>query len=130
MANRCATLTEFRDQFPEFDSTLTDPQVELILECTCSMLNPACWGGKRACGHLYLAAHFAATQLGEEAGALTGKAIGRISESFAASFSPESGNVWQTTKYGRLYWALYRTLLKAPIAARRNLPFVRPRFPC
>ena len=130
MAQRCATLAEFRAQFPEFDPpVLTDAQVELILECTCSMINLECWGEKASCGHLYLAAHFAATQLGEEAGSLTAKTIGRISESFSSSVSVQPGNMFQSSKYGRMYWMLYQTLLKAPIAARRNLPRVPPRFP-
>jgi len=130
MANRCATLAEFRAQFPEFAApTLTDEQVTLILECTCSMINLECWGDKASCGHLYLAAHFSATQLGEEAGSLTAKTIGRISESFSASVTVDPGNMFQTTKYGRMYWMLFRTLLKAPIAARRTLPVVPPRFP-
>jgi len=129
MSQRCATLAEFRAQFPEFDApVLTDAQVELILECTCHMINLECWGKKALCGHLYLAAHFAATQLGEEAGPLTGKTIGRISESFSSSFTNMSGDVWRTTKYGRMYWAQYRTLLKTPIAARRRLPRVPPGF--
>lgn len=130
MAKRCATLPEFRAQFPEFDPpVLTDEQVELILECTCHMINLECWGKKASCGHLYLAAHFAATQLGEEAGVLTSRTVGRISEGFSASFTNAPGDVWKTTKYGRLYWALFRTLLKTPIAARKHLPRVPPNFP-
>lgn len=92
-------------------------QLDSIITTTCSMMGD-CWGEKKSYGHLYRAAHFATVQSGGETGAVSSKSIDKISVSYAttAPSDPDYG----TTKWGRLYLALYKTLPILPQTGRSD----------
>jgi len=85
--------------------------IDFTLSTTCSMLAPLCWGAKQAAASVYLAAHFLAIQSGSgEGGAISSKAINKISIGFAATPFNPSDAAFASTKWGRLYLALKSTI--------------------
>lgn len=109
--------------------TLTggDVQVEMFRECACSMINLECWGDKASCAHVYLTGHFFLVAQGQETGPVTARTLDKLSESYASTANADTE--FGTTKYGRLYLMLRKTLIVPPIVARARLPF-GPFFTC
>lgn len=85
--------------------------LDFTLTTTCSMLAPLCWGAKQQAAHVYLTAHFLSIGSGTgEAGAVSSKAIDRISIGYAATSFDPSDAAFASTKWGRLYLALRSTI--------------------
>jgi hypothetical protein len=102
-----------------------DALVLFSLECACSMINLECWGTKASCGSIYLAAHVLTVAGGGEGGAVNRKKIDKIEVSFAATGTATGIDAnFGSTKWGRLYLAMKKTIFVAPIAGRRFLPGV------
>lgn len=99
--------------------------LESLLACTCRMINLACWGAKASCASAYLAAHFALVAEGEETGPVSSRTLDKLAESYASN--PSSDADFGSTKYGRLYVALRKTLIIAPIVGRTG-PVIGPFF--
>ena len=94
------------------DTTLTggDEMLTDIINCTCAMLNPTCWGVKRSCAHEYLAAHFITVAEGGSGGIVASKSIDKISISYAVT--PPSDPDLGSTKWGILYLALRQSIVR------------------
>jgi len=107
-----------------FDAlTLTggDALVVFSLSCSCSMINLACWGVKASCASVYLAAHMLTVAGGGEGGAINRKKIDKIEVSFAATGTATGIDAdFGSTRWGRLYLAMKKTIFVAPIAGRRG----------
>jgi hypothetical protein len=106
-------------------ATLTggDAIVAFALSCACSQINLGCWGVKADCGHVYLTGHFLALQTGiGEGGVLNRKKIDKIEAGFAVA-TPSDGDLG-STKWGRMYLQIRKTLFIAPLPGRRILPIV------
>lgn len=98
--------------------------IDEFISCTCRMINLEYWGNKASCGHAYLAAHYAtiASDDGGEVGPVTARTLDKLSESYASSASSDVD--FGSTRYGRLYVQMRKTLVVAPIVARGRLPFL------
>lgn len=105
-----------------------DALVLFSLDCACSMIALDCWGSKASCGHVYLAAHMLAVAsglAGGESGPVNRKKIDKIEISNAATGLATGLDAnFGSTKWGRLYLAMKKTIFVAPIAGRRFLPGV------
>lgn len=120
MAARLATKAELLAFVPSLCDENREP-AESILDITGSMISVDCWGTKASNGHLLLSAHylqlFADSAGGATAGGpLAGRAIGKISESYAVA--PQADAELATTVHGQLYLALRKTLFILPITGR------------
>jgi len=82
--------------------------LDLQLETACSMISSTCAGDKQEALHLYLTGHLLYVANANEGGAVSSKSIDRISISYAVS--PPSDSDFGSTKWGRLYLALRRTI--------------------
>ncbi len=92
--------------------------VEFSLGCACSMINLECWGTKASCASVYLAAHMLDVAGGNESGPVERKKIDKIEIQYAATAATSDAS-FGSTKYGRLYLAMRKTVFVAPIAGRR-----------
>ena len=100
-----------------------DAIVAFALSCACSQINLECWGVKADCGHIYLTGHFLALQTGIGAGGiLNRKKIDKIEAGYAVAV-PSDADLG-STKWGRMYLQIKKTLFIAPLPGRRILPFV------
>lgn len=100
-----------------------DAIVDFELECACSQINIECWGIKSDCAHIYLTGHFMAVRTGIGAsGIVNNKKIDQIQVGFAVT-APSDAELG-STKWGRSYLLLKRTLLILPVPGRRVLPIL------
>ena len=100
-----------------------DAIVSFQLACACSQINLECWGIKADCAHVYLTGHFLALQTGiGEGGVLNRKKIDKIEAGFQVS-APSDGDLG-STKWGRMYLQLRKSLFIAPLPGRRILPVI------
>lgn len=108
-------------------------ELEFALHCACSMINLECWGEKAECAHIYLTAHILAIVSGAgggESGPIERKKIDKIEIQYAASSSTSESD-FGSTKWGRLYLAMRKTLFIAPLPGRRFLVSARGwSWPC
>lgn len=110
--NQYATVAQFRALVSPLDSSLdalSDPTIQLYLDCAALMISLEVWGDKAQCGHIYLTAHLLKVAKGLEAGPLTQKKIGDIQATYANAVSPSSSELGSTT-WGRLYTVMYDTV--------------------
>ncbi len=96
--------------------------IETTLACACSQINIECWGGKADCAHLYLTAHMLSLAIGAESGPVSSRTIDKISESYAIAAASGSDADLSSTRWGRLYAQMRRSLFVAPLPGRRFLP--------
>lgn len=96
--------------------------IETTLACACSQINVECWGGKADCAHLYLTAHMLSLAIGAESGPVSSRTIDKISESYAIAAASGSDADLSSTRWGRLYAQMRRSLFVAPLPGRRFLP--------
>ena len=94
-----------------------DEQLTYVIDGTCLMLGD-CWTTKKIYAHAYLAAHFATVQGGGETGAVASKTIDKISTSYATT--PPSDPDLGSTKWGRLYLALRKSVTILPVSGRSD----------
>lgn len=99
-----------------------DILIRTTLECACSQINIECWGGKADCAHLYLTAHMLSLAIGAESGPVSSRTIDKISESYAIATASGSDADLSSTRWGRLYAQMRRSLFVAPLPGRRFLP--------
>jgi len=94
-------------------ATLTGGEefIDEMVSCTCGMLGD-CWGVKKDCAHRYLALHFLTVASGGAGGPVSSRTIDRLSESYA--ITPPTDAELGSTKWGLLYLALKKTVLKLP----------------
>lgn len=92
--------------------------VQEMLDCVCLQINLECHGEKAQCAHRYLTGHFLAMQGGGsgEGGAVASRTIDKLAISFATT-TPSDGDLG-STKWGRMYMQLKRTILVLPIVGR------------
>jgi len=96
--------------------------IDQALACACSQINLECWGDKAQCAHIYLTAHMLTVANGGEAGPVNRRKIDKIEESFAAvGTATQLDASFATTKWGRLYLQLRKSLFIAPVPGRRFL---------
>lgn len=96
--------------------------IDQALACACSQINLECWGDKAQCAHIYLTAHMLTVANGGEAGPVNRRKIDKIEESFAAVGTATGLDPsYATTKWGRLYLQLRKSLFIAPVPGRRFL---------
>ena len=96
--------------------------IDQALACACSQINLECWGAKAQCAHVYLTAHMLTVANGGEAGPVNRRKIDKIEESFAAVGTATGLDPsFATTKWGRLYLQLKKSLFIAPVPGRRFL---------
>jgi hypothetical protein len=96
--------------------------IDQALACACSQINLECWGTKAQCAHVYLTAHMLTVANGGEAGPVNRRKIDKIEESFAAVGTATGLDPsFATTKWGRLYLQLRKSLFIAPVPGRRFL---------
>lgn len=96
--------------------------IDQALACACSQINLECWGSKAQCAHVYLTAHMLTVANGGEAGPVNRRKIDKIEESFAAVGTATGLDAsFATTKWGRLYLQLKKSLFIAPVPGRRFL---------
>ena len=93
-------------------AALSDPLVQLYLDCSARMISIEAWGDKTNCGHIYLTGHLLSSAEGHESGPLTARKIGDISASYASATAP-SADLLAGTHWGRMYLALYDTVFIA-----------------
>jgi len=107
-------------------ATLTggDAWATFALECACAQINLGCWGAKADCAHIYLTAHFLSLQSGSGGGGgeVKKKKIDKIEVEFETT-APTDGDLG-STKWGRLYLQLRKSLFIAPVPGRRILPVI------
>lgn len=96
--------------------------IETTLACACSQINVECWGAKADCAHLYLTAHMLSLAIGAESGPVSSRTIDKISESYAIAAASGSDADLSSTRWGRLYAQMRRSLFVAPLPGRRFLP--------
>ena len=99
-----------------------DQLIRTTLECACAQINLECWGNKADCAHIYLTAHMLSLAIGQESGPVSSRTIDKISESYAIATASGSDADLSSTKWGRLYAQMRRSLFVAPLAGRRFLP--------
>lgn len=89
--------------------------LEFFSNTACSMMGD-CWGDKKLSGHMYLTAHLIEVANGNDLGILTSRSIDKISEGYSSAQiqNPNFAN----TKWGRLYWALWKTIFVGGVAGR------------
>jgi hypothetical protein len=96
--------------------------IDQALACACSQINLECWGTKAQCAHVYLTAHMLTVANGGESGPATRRKIDKIEESFSNVVSTDNLDPsFSTTKWGRLYLQLRKSLFIAPVPGRRFL---------
>lgn len=97
--------------------------MQFYLDCACSQLQVDCWGDKRSCAHIYLAAHYASVAQGAgETGPVNSRQIDKLRTSYAAvGTATQLDAEFATTKWGRMYLSLRSTLLRLPIVGRATL---------
>lgn len=86
-----------------------DTAINNVLITACSMIGD-CWGTKALPAHLYLSAHILAVSGGGELGAVTNRAIDRISTGYASVTFDSSDAAFAMTRWGRLYLMLRGTV--------------------
>lgn len=91
-----------------------DDQVRLTLEMTCTMIGE-CWGSKAGMAHAYLTAHFLEVDADKEKGTVTGRSMNSISHSLTAPSFDAGDAPFASTRYGRLYLALRKTIPVLPM---------------
>jgi hypothetical protein len=97
-----------------------DSVLQIYLDCAAEMIDPACWGDKTNCGHIYLTGHMLDGALGAERGPLTDQKIGDISASYADPPTLVGSGPFGSTHWGRLYEAVKSTLLVFAAVGRRT----------
>ena len=109
MANACVTSAELVVTVPELAS-LAGAELDEIVATTCDMVHADIWGDKRSRAHTWLAAHYATVILNPSGagGAVTSRTMGSISESYGTGMVEDSELA--STKYGRLYLGLRKSL--------------------
>lgn len=106
----------FKIRFPEFDSE-SDTRIQMFIDDSVVILNPAYWGEKYDLGLYYLTAHILTlankTAAGSNtlSGPVSGRSVDGSSVSYA-TFTPgdESDQYYMSTAYGQRYLALRKTL--------------------
>lgn len=99
-----------------------DALVLFALDCSCSMINLECWGTKASCASIYLAAHVLTVAGGGEQGPVNMKKIDKIQVSYSATGLATGVDAnFGSTRWGRLYLAMKKTIFIAPFAARSRL---------
>jgi len=106
-----------------------DCDIAFYLGIACSMLNKGCWGTKTLPASIYIAAHLMAISLDEDSGVATSRGISAISEGYSY-LAPTglSDPYWNNTKWGRLYLALWQTILKMPVVSGGLIPRSWPAY--
>jgi len=110
------TAEEFKLRFPEF-AAVPDGRVDLFIADATIELCPTRWGARYEKGLAYLAAHYLAIALKNEAAGgagstvspLASRSVGDVSVSFATGSSGSAGKgeeFYNSTAYGQEYWAL------------------------
>jgi hypothetical protein len=94
--------------------------LDFQLAVACSMVNATRWGSKAGYAHAYLTAHLmtvsgSSGSNGGELGVTTSRTIDRISQANAATSFDTSDAAFASTKWGRLYLALKKTVLNIPM---------------
>lgn len=92
--------------------------IEFYIACACKMVNADCWGDKRECAVIWLAAHLMTVANGASGGAsgpVSSKTIDKISVSFATTTFDTSDAAYASTKYGQNYLAIRQTVLVVPV---------------
>lgn len=118
-------LQDFRDAFPEFDSSATDAQVERAIQEAETEVSATSWGGLYDRGVLYLSAHILKIRLAIESGdenlqsllPLSVKTIGDVSYSLGSYLvnSTKALN-FNLTPYGQEYFRLRKLVSRGGIA--------------
>lgn len=91
--------------------------LDFQLATACTMINASLWGSKAGAGQAYLTAHFMAIATGAgggETGVTTSRTIDRISQGNAATSFDVSDAAFASTKWGRMYLALKKTIAVVP----------------
>ena len=125
MAKRCATPEEFLKIVPEFSEEDTEV-IQFWLDTTCSMINIECWGNKASSAHILLTAHFMAVEDNQEGGPTKRKKIDKLEIENAVK--ENSDEEFGSTKWGRLYLAMRRTVPFFGTVGRQILPMVPRRI--
>lgn len=126
MANRLATPEEVCSLTSAF-ANLPPETLEWFLESAGQDINLECWGEKASQGHALLTAHYMTVaglgSSGGERGPVTSKKIDKLAITYGSSVASASDEL-ASTKWGRLYLSKRKTIIIAPMVARRNLPLV------
>jgi len=89
--------------------------IEFYIECACLMVNAQCWGAKRECAVIQLAAHLMTVANGGASGPVSAKTIDKISVSYATTSFDTSDAAYASTRYGQNYLAMRETVLVFPV---------------
>lgn len=93
--------------------------ITFALNVATSMVNTSAWRSKAPAATIYLAAHMLAVQTsngGGETGVIVGRGLDRLSTSNASTSFEPSDAALASTRWGRMYLALRKTLLQLPAA--------------
>ena len=105
-----ATVQDVRDlDLLNGFSTLSDAQVQSVLDCALLYINLDAFAGKGDKAQALLAAHFAAEGLAGDfapSGPVTGEAAGGLSRSYGSSAGQTSMSSFASTIYGRRFLEL------------------------
>ena len=120
MAQRRATKAELERLIPELCAEFPQLAGE-ILDVTADMINLDYWGLEASRAHAWLAAHFLFTTSteGNPGGVITSRKIDKIQENYAVATA--SDPELSTSRFGRIYIALRKTLIVAPLVGRSPL---------
>ncbi len=92
--------------------------VQMMLDCACQQINLDCWRAKADCAHIFLTAHYLAVAgfgTGEQ-GMVSSRSIDKLSISYATA-APSDAELG-TTRWGRMYTQLRKTILVLPLVGR------------
>ena len=98
-----------------------DSLVLFYLDSACEMINLECWGEKASTGHIYLTGHYCTAAQGAEAGTINRKKIDRLEVGYNSPGANPRFSYYDSTKWGRLYNAMRKTLPVLPVPGRQYL---------
>lgn len=93
--------------------------IEFTLNVAASMVNASAWRAKANAATIYLAAHMLAVETGlggGETGVITSRGMDRLSTANASTSFDTGDAAMASTRWGRMYLALRKTLLVTPAA--------------
>lgn len=109
---------EFKKMFPEF-ADAGNSALNIYIELADKCVGSGKFGDKRDQAVAFLAAHmFAKVNSGGATGAITKEKVGDLEVTYGNAMSNSSGDEFQTTPYGQLYWNLLRGCVITPLVSK------------